>query len=634
MVQTRLPSRYRVLAEVGQGGMAVVYRAEDETLKREVAIKVLHAHLMEEPESKERLQREAQAVAKLHHDNILQVFDYSGGDSPASYIVTEFIDGQTLKQFFTSRKTPPPEVAALIAIEVGAALSHAHEQGILHRDVKPENVMVRRDGMLKLMDFGVAQIVDLERMTVTGQLVGSPAYMAPEVFDGKPLDFRTDVFSVGIMLYQMATGALPFSGRNPHEVLKRIAEGRFADPRTLNRLIADRLSRVISRALERKPEDRYPSVAAMVSDLRAYVADAGLDDARVELHKFFTDPDGYETALPARVVTALVQSGKREQTAGKLARALECWNRALALEPRNADVLKALNRLEGRRRVFGSVVIVVGAAGLSVLIWGAFRLAREDVPSPIASVIGGPRAGAAARALARDAAGARSIPPATTAPARAEVAHKPGKIVAGRTNPAPPTPHHEADTPVRAMASARPEGGPVPVVGRAGAAATTRTKKTFVLAPTPMGVNVLLDGKKQFTFDVDRNTIDVPWDGRHVVEFQHERYEPYSFPLGPDLPRPIDDRLVGVLKPRIASLRVELAPRRPDAHILVVEVPERPGGVHTSLLPGEQLSVSFDAGDEPKKTLEVSVYLDGRAPVAKRVGIASGQKMTVQIPLD
>src|SRR5262245_14271680 len=208
MVQNRLPSRYRLLEEVGQGGMAVVYRAQDSTLKREVAIKVLHPHLLAEGESKQRLEREAQAVAKLQHDNILQIFDYSGGDSPSSFIVTEFIDGQTLKQFLANRKAPLPEVAALIVVEVGNALEHAHSLGIIHRDLKPENVMVRKDGFLKLMDFGVAQVLDLERMTVTGQLLGSPAYMAPEIFEGKPLDFRTDVFSLGVILYQMATGEL------------------------------------------------------------------------------------------------------------------------------------------------------------------------------------------------------------------------------------------------------------------------------------------------------------------------------------------------------------------------------------------------------------------------------------------
>src|SRR5882724_9318150 len=260
MEQAKIPERYRLLREVGQGGMAVVYRAIDETLKREVAIKILHQHLASEPESKARLEREAQSVAKLHHENILEIFDYSGRDSPSSYIVTEFIDGQTLKELLAARPFGYPEIAALVAVEICGALAHAHSVGIIHRDVKPENVMIRKDGVLKLMDFGIAQVIDLQRMTVTGQLLGSPAYMAPELIEGKPLDFRTDVFSVGIILYQLSTGALPFSGKNPHEVLRRITEGKFPDPRTVDRRVSDALARIIARALARKPDDRYPDV--------------------------------------------------------------------------------------------------------------------------------------------------------------------------------------------------------------------------------------------------------------------------------------------------------------------------------------------------------------------------------------
>src|SRR5438477_1371158 len=126
MEQARVPQRYTLIEEVGQGGMAVVYRAQDETLKREVAIKILHQHLASEPESKARLEREAQSVAKLHHENILEIFDYSGPDSASSYIVTEFIDGQTLKEFLAAQPIAFPEVAALVAFEVGGALAHAH----------------------------------------------------------------------------------------------------------------------------------------------------------------------------------------------------------------------------------------------------------------------------------------------------------------------------------------------------------------------------------------------------------------------------------------------------------------------------------------------------------------------------
>jgi len=351
MEQAKIPERYKLIEEVGQGGMAIVYRAQDETLKREVAIKVLHQHLAAEPESKARLEREAQAVAKLRHDNILEIFDYSGLDSQSSYIVTEFIDGQTLKQFLTERTLRHTEVAAMISVEVCEALGHAHGVGVLHRDVKPENVMVRKDGLLKLMDFGIAQVLDLERMTVTGQLLGSPAYMAPEIVEGKQLDFRTDVFSVGIMLYLLATGNLPFSGRNPHEVLRRITEGKFPDPRTVGRGVDQALSRIITRALARRPDDRYPDVGPMGDDLRAYLKDAGLTDMRAELRAYFGDPAGYEAGLPKRLAAALTEAASRHLAAKRSAKALELWNRVLAFDPNNAAVAGALRRLEGRARL-------------------------------------------------------------------------------------------------------------------------------------------------------------------------------------------------------------------------------------------------------------------------------------------
>ncbi|HXU02351.1 MAG TPA: serine/threonine-protein kinase, partial [Polyangia bacterium] len=347
MEQAKIPDRYKLIEEVGQGGMAVVYRATDETLKRVVAIKVLHQHLAAEPESKARLEREAQAVAKLRHDNILEIFDYSGHDSQSSYIVTEFIDGQTLKQFLSARTLRFPEVAALIAVEVCGALAHAHGVGVLHRDVKPENVMVRKDGLLKLMDFGIAQVLDLERMTVTGQLLGSPAYMAPEIVEGKQLDFRTDVFSVGIMLYLLATGSLPFTGKNPHEVLRRITEGKFPDPRLVGRGVDQALSRIISKALARRPEDRYADVGPLADDLRAYLADAGLGEIRAELRAFFANPAGYEAELPKRLAASLTAAASRHLAGRRSAKALEIWNRVLAFDPKNAVVTAALRRMEG-----------------------------------------------------------------------------------------------------------------------------------------------------------------------------------------------------------------------------------------------------------------------------------------------
>src|SRR5262245_21097412 len=171
--------KYELLERVGQGGMAVVYRGLDRSLKRVVAVKVLHKHLSDYQEARDRFEREAQAVAKLRHENILEIFDYSGAQAAetfgSSYIVTEFIDGQTLKQVITDRPVTFPEIGAMLNLQVCRALAHAHSVGILHRDVKPENVMIRSDGVVKLMDFGISHMVDLEPLTVTGQLRGQPA---------------------------------------------------------------------------------------------------------------------------------------------------------------------------------------------------------------------------------------------------------------------------------------------------------------------------------------------------------------------------------------------------------------------------------------------------------------------------
>jgi serine/threonine-protein kinase len=599
--------------------MAVVYRAQDETLKREVAIKVLHPHLLAEPESKARLEREAQAVAKLQHDNILQVFDYSGTNALSSYIVTEFIDGQTLKQFLSARKTPLPEVAALIAIELGTALAHAHKLGIIHRDIKPENVMVRKDGMLKLMDFGVAQILDLERMTVTGQLLGSPAYMAPELFEGKPLDVRTDVFSVGVMLYQMATGQLPFSGRNPHEVLKRIAEGRFPDPRTLNRLVADRLTRIIARALAKKPDDRYPTVDALVTDLRAYIADGGLENSRDEIRQYVVDPDGYEAALSPRIVSALVATGRREQAAGRLARTLECWNRALALDPQNNDVLKALRKIEGRRRIYRAAVIVGGAGLLTGFIWGAFKVAREDVPAPIANAM-------------------RGTAPKDNPPAAKPKPVGPPALASRPTEPKPPAKRVQgrSDPPRSPAAAAHPEAAaPHPAIA-AGPAPT----RTFTLAPNPLRVEVLLDGVLQPDFDPWKHRLTVEWKGVHKVELRNDECcERLIVEFGPDKPNKLvdleNDKIIGVLGRKLGNVTIKLVPPRDDVQIELREAGDSPGAMKpVSAKNGEPLQIRFDAKGEPRKTMQVSVYM-GDKTVRQTFEIRAGEmNKEVRVPLE
>jgi serine/threonine-protein kinase len=377
--------KYELLERVGQGGMAVVYRGIDRTLKRVVAVKVLHKHLSDYQEARDRFEREAQAVAKLRHENILEIFDYSGASAAeelgSSYIVTEFIDGHTLKQVITDRPITFPEIGAMVVLQVARALAHAHHVGILHRDVKPENIMVRSDGIVKLMDFGISHMVDLERLTVTGQLLGSPAYMAPEHVEGRQLDFRTDVFAVGIVLYQLTVGKLPFEGKNPHEVLKRIAECKFVDPRQANPQVGNRLGRIILRAMAAMPDQRYPAIGEMVVALEGYLEESGIPSDKVagELARYFKAPAAYEQALETRLVETLTQRGQTLLREDNRAAALDVFDRVLTIEPGNERVIAILDGINRRRRMRGLAAGVLAAAAI---VGGAVAIERRSRVEP------------------------------------------------------------------------------------------------------------------------------------------------------------------------------------------------------------------------------------------------------------
>ncbi len=449
--------KYELLEKVGQGGMAVVYRGLDRSLRREVAVKVLHRHLADHQEARDRFQREAHAVAKLRHANILEIFDFSGGNGASSecYIVTEFIDGQTLKEFITEHPLKYPEIGALIATQVCRALDHAHRLGILHRDVKPENIMIRNDGVVKLTDFGIAQMVDLQRMTVTGQLLGSPAYMSPEHVEGKPLDFRTDVFSVGILLYQLVTGELPFTGRNAHEILKRIAECRYQPAQQANPLVGNELGSIIAKAMAQEPDQRYPTIGEMLSALERYLEGCGLKDHQAEVARFFAAPASYEMALRPRLLDAMTRRG-RELLAENRVAALEMFNRVLTLDPDHPEVLREIEALSRRRRttrMVGLAGAVVGFGALAYLARGWLAGGGEqpipaDAAATIAPIYGEADAGVA-DAGARDAAPPiADAMPVLAPPDARRLVHQPG-------NHRPPTRRADASVPIAPVSARR-----------------------------------------------------------------------------------------------------------------------------------------------------------------------------------
>ncbi len=382
--------RYEILGELGQGGMSVVYRARDKQLSRIVAVKVLHEFLARQADARKRFHREAVAVAKLHHPGILEIFDYSGPDAKETFIVTELIDGVTLRDFVEKRGRPVyPELAALVVGELIRALRHAHEQSVIHRDLKPENVMITKDGVLKLMDFGLAQLMDGgTKLTATGTLLGSPAHMAPEVIDGNASDARADLFSMGTILFWLATGKLPFEAQNPSALFKKILDGKYDDPQMVEPKIGNGLARIIKRALEPDPEQRYQDVTEISDDLDAELLSVGLSANEANAKKYLVDPETFTREFGPKLIACLTEAGKQALAEKNVGRAMDRFNRVLAIDPDHPEVKTIVARvgrrkqLARRARQFASLTLIgataAGAAFGAVQLWPLLA-PREEI---------------------------------------------------------------------------------------------------------------------------------------------------------------------------------------------------------------------------------------------------------------
>ncbi len=263
--------KYRIVEHLGRGGMAEVYKAYQPNLDRYVAVKMMHAFLSDEKEFLARFEREAKVVATLRHPNIVQVYDFDveGG---VYYMVMEYINGETLKSRMQNLESSGAWIslddATRVILAVGSALKYAHERGMVHRDVKPANVMITIDGQVILTDFGIAKIVSASNLTASGAMVGTPSYMAPEQGMGQPGDERSDIYSLGVMLYQLVLGRLPFDADTPLAVVLKHINDPLPVPKTLQPNISDDLNNVILKALAKDPVDRYQKVAEMTADLR------------------------------------------------------------------------------------------------------------------------------------------------------------------------------------------------------------------------------------------------------------------------------------------------------------------------------------------------------------------------------
>ncbi|MNO21915.1 Serine/threonine-protein kinase PrkC [compost metagenome] len=313
MIGHELGGRYQIIERVGGGGMALVYKAQDILLNRYVAIKVLRQQFVNDDEFIRRFRREAQSAASLSHPNIVSVYDV-GQEDEVHYIVMEYVEGQNLNEIIKERAPLQVEESVRIASQIADALDHAHHNQIIHRDIKPHNILIGRNGRVKVTDFGIARAVSSTTITQTGSVVGSVHYFSPEHAKGVTTGEKSDLYSLGIVLYQMLTGRLPFLGESPISVALKHLQEHFDEPRTVNPMIPQSVENIILKSMRKNPNERYQSANEMLRDLETCL----LPERRLESKLFFVEEDDEDST---RIVPAIKPMNKAQSSGGsKLSR--------------------------------------------------------------------------------------------------------------------------------------------------------------------------------------------------------------------------------------------------------------------------------------------------------------------------
>ncbi|WP_138493106.1 Stk1 family PASTA domain-containing Ser/Thr kinase [Paenibacillus pinistramenti] len=296
MIGHEIGGRYQILERIGGGGMALVYKAQDLLLNRHVAVKVLRQQFVNDEEFIRRFRREAQSAASLSHPNVVSIYDV-GEEGDVHYIVMEYVEGQNLNEIIKERAPLQVDEAVRIAAQICDALDHAHHNQIIHRDIKPHNILIGRNGRVKVTDFGIARAVTSATITQTGSVVGSVHYFSPEHAKGVTAGEKSDLYSLGIVLYQMLTGKLPFLGESPISVALKHLQEDFEEPRRVNPMIPQSVENIIFKSMRKNPGERYSSAKEMLLDLETCL----LPERRTEPKLEF----GLEDEESTRIIPAI-----------------------------------------------------------------------------------------------------------------------------------------------------------------------------------------------------------------------------------------------------------------------------------------------------------------------------------------
>ncbi|MEK7729448.1 MAG: serine/threonine-protein kinase, partial [candidate division KSB1 bacterium] len=261
-------SHYKILSKLGAGGMGVVYQALDTKLDRFVALKFLPPHLSEDEAEKQRFIHEAKTASALDHPNICTIYEINETEDGQMFIAMAYYDGETLREKVSSNQLAVTSVVE-IAMQIASGLAKAHEHGITHRDLKPANVMITKEGVVKILDFGLAKLAGGEKLTKTGTTMGTAAYMSPEQVQSLPVDHRTDIWSLGVVMYEMLTGKLPFEGVYEQAVMYAIVNMEAEPIRELRADVPEAIARIVHKAIAKEPDDRYQTVTALLAALKS-----------------------------------------------------------------------------------------------------------------------------------------------------------------------------------------------------------------------------------------------------------------------------------------------------------------------------------------------------------------------------
>ncbi|BBH19650.1 serine/threonine protein kinase [Paenibacillus baekrokdamisoli] len=377
MIGHELGGRYEIITRIGGGGMALVYKAHDILLNRNVAVKVLRQQFVHDEEFIRRFRREAQSAAALSHPNVVSIYDV-GQEDETHYIVMEYVEGHNLNEIIQERAPLQVEEAVRIASQICDALEHAHHNQIIHRDIKPHNILIGKNGRVKVTDFGIARAVTSSTITQTGSVLGSVHYFSPEHAKGVSTGEKSDLYSLGIVLYQMLTGNLPFLGESPISVALKHLQETFEEPRIINPYIPQSVENIILRAMRKNPNERYASADVMLRDLETCLKPDRLMEPKVTFNS--DSPDFDETrVMPAirgsisETIAAPVVGNRPEKTVVDTDTSSR-WDSKGLDEPRKRKWLKPV------------VTVATTLIIIALVYWGAqtvlgwFDIEEVDVP--------------------------------------------------------------------------------------------------------------------------------------------------------------------------------------------------------------------------------------------------------------